>query len=74
MKFKTMHTEFTKEWRCGDVTIQRDTWQRGPLCYRLAKRENGIWKTVRWFYSLADAKAAAAWVLDDMQSDAARLA
>ncbi len=71
MKFKTNHSRFFKEWRCGDVRILKDVFGKVFLPYSVQKFDGTVWTVVRSFRTFAEAKEAALWVLDDLASEPA---
>jgi hypothetical protein len=73
MKFKTNHNKFFKEWRSGDVRILNDVYANVVYHYEVQKFDGTRWVKVRSFRTLAEAKEAAAWVLDDMRADQERM-
>ena len=73
MKFKTNHCKFFKEWRTGDVRILNDVYANVVYHYEVQKFDGTRWVKVRSFRTLAEAKEAAAWVLDDMRADRERM-
>lgn len=70
MKFKTNHSKYFKEWRCGDVRIVNDVCAKVFYHYEVQKFDGTRWNAVRSYRTLAEAKAAAEWILDDMREDA----
>lgn len=73
MKFKTNHSQYFKEWICSSVRILNDRSDKGFYRYEVQKHNGTTWDRVRCLHTLAEAKEAALWVLDDMKSDLARM-
>lgn len=66
MKFKTNHSRYFKEWSLGKVRILKDVYAKTFYPYQVQRYEVDRWVNIRAFRTLADAKEAAEWVLDDM--------
>lgn len=66
MKFKTNHSRYFKEWSLGKVRILKDVYAKTFYPYQVQRYEIDRWVNIRAFRTLADAKEAAEWVLDDM--------
>lgn len=73
MKFKTNHSKYYKEWRCGDVRVLKDVYAKVFYHYAVEKFDGTRWVVIRYFRTLAEAKEAAAWILEDEAMDASRM-
>ena len=69
MKFTTNHTEFFKEWRCGEIRILKDVCSKAFYPYSVQKFNGRTWDAVKSFHTLAEAKNAAEWMLDDLAGE-----
>ena len=71
IKFTTNHSQFFKEWRCGNVRILKDVFGKTFYPYTVQTFDGTVWEKVRAFRTLAEAKHAAAWIAEDMAMEAA---
>lgn len=72
MKFTTNHNKFFKEWNAGTVRILNDVYANVFYHYEVQKFAGDRWIKVQAFRTLAEAKEAAAWIIEDAAMDAAR--
>lgn len=73
MKFKTNHTKYFKEWKIGNVRILNDIYANVFYHYEVQKYDGTRWVKIKSFRTLAEAKEAAAWILEDEAMDASRM-
>lgn len=75
MKFTNHESQFFKLWTLGGVRIMQDKAARYAVNkFTVQKRTGNRWADVKKCRTLAEAKEAACWIHDDMESDALRLA
>ena len=72
MKFTTNHNKYFKEWKNGTVRILNDVYANVFYDYEVQQFDGRCWKKVRAFRTLAEAKEAAAWIIEEAEMDAAR--
>lgn len=73
MKFTTNHSKYIKEWKAGNVRILNEVYAKVFYRYTVEKFDGTRWIKVRSFRTLAEAKEAAAWILEDEAMDASRM-
>ena len=73
MKFKTNHDKYFKEWKAGNVRILNDVYANVFYHYEVQKYNGTCWVKIRSFRTLAEAKEAVAWILEDEAMEASRM-
>ena len=70
MKAIVEKDQFFTTWTYGEIRILKDKANKGFYPYEIQKRkEDGCWHNVRNFHNLNEAKAAAAWMAEDIEME-----
>lgn len=72
IKFQTNHNKYFKEWKYGNVRVLNDVYANVFYHYGVQKYDGTRWVMIKSYRTLAEAKEAAIWMIEDDAMDEAR--